>query len=252
MFDDQQSQPTPKPPTPQQPVEDMFASTDAVASAPAMTASVEQGGAPMNLPTAPPVEERQMPVQAPVTPMAPMPAPVMPSDRMKPQPTMAPPSAARTRPPGSRGGAFKVIFIILVSLIIIAIALFLAYALVVAPKSGDVVDSLEDDSLVEDDVVVEDEPEVPVIEEDPVVVAPIDTDGDGLTDAEEAAAGTSPLRADTDSDGLGDREEVKVYGTDPLDADTDKDGYTDGEEVSSGYNPNGPGKLFEVPQDIKE
>ncbi|MBI1908528.1 hypothetical protein HYS28_03930, partial [Candidatus Uhrbacteria bacterium] len=45
----------------------------------------------------------------------------------------------------------------------------------------------------------------------------------------------------------GDREEVEVYDTDPLEEDTDGDTYLDGQEVKGGYNPNGPGKLFEVP-----
>ena len=52
---------------------------------------------------------------------------------------------------------------------------------------------------------------------------------------------------DTDKDGLGDREEVQVYGTDPLDSDTDGDTFLDGQEVSAGYNPNGEGKLFDIP-----
>jgi hypothetical protein len=72
----------------------------------------------------------------------------------------------------------------------------------------------------------------------------LDTDHDGLTDAQEAKYGTNPLKADTDGDGLTDGEEVKIYGTDPLKADTDGDGYSDGEEVKKGYNPNGPGKLI--------
>lgn len=71
----------------------------------------------------------------------------------------------------------------------------------------------------------------------------IDTDGDGLTDSEEAIAGTNPLKADTDNDGLTDYQEVKIYHTNPLKADTDGDGYLDGAEVKAGYNPNGPGKL---------
>jgi len=53
-----------------------------------------------------------------------------------------------------------------------------------------------------------------------------DSDGDGLTDAEEDAdldgiadAGeTDRLRADTDGDGFDDASELGVYGTDPLDA----------------------------------
>jgi len=76
--------------------------------------------------------------------------------------------------------------------------------------------------------------------------APVDTDRDGLTDAEEALYGTDPNKADTDADGLTDRDEVKVYDTDPLKPDTDGDSYLDGEEVINGYDPNGPGKLLKI------
>ena len=61
----------------------------------------------------------------------------------------------------------------------------------------------------------------------------LDSDGDGLTDAEEARLGTNPRNPDTDGDGLTDGEEVKTYKTDPLNADTDFDGLTDGEEVKT-------------------
>ncbi|EKD47396.1 MAG: hypothetical protein ACD_66C00081G0001, partial [uncultured bacterium] len=70
----------------------------------------------------------------------------------------------------------------------------------------------------------------------------------GLTDAQEAIAGTDLENVDTDADGLGDREEVQVYGTDPFSADTDGDSFLDGQEVAAGYNPNGEGKLFELPK----
>lgn len=82
----------------------------------------------------------------------------------------------------------------------------------------------------------------------PTVVPEPDTDQDGLSDAQEAEIGTSPTSADTDADGLFDREEVMAYKTNPLNPDTDGDTYLDGAEVKNGYNPNGPGKLFEVPQ----
>jgi len=59
-----------------------------------------------------------------------------------------------------------------------------------------------------------------------------DPDGDGLTNAEEIAAGTNRLDSDSDNDGLSDGEEVNVYGTDPLDADTDNGGRLDGAEVT--------------------
>jgi len=58
-----------------------------------------------------------------------------------------------------------------------------------------------------------------------------DTDGDGLTNSEEAQLGTDPLNPDTDGDGLGDGEEVKTYATNPLAPDTDSDGLGDGDEV---------------------
>ena len=60
----------------------------------------------------------------------------------------------------------------------------------------------------------------------------LDSDADGLTDAEEIGIyKTDPLNADTDGDGLGDYQEVKVYKTDPRNPDSDWDGLTDGAEV---------------------
>jgi hypothetical protein len=79
-----------------------------------------------------------------------------------------------------------------------------------------------------------------------LTVSLVDSDDDGLTDAEENTAGTNINIIDTDSDGLSDYEEVKIYKTNPLSADTDSDGYLDGAEVKSGYNPNGTGKLSEA------
>jgi len=60
---------------------------------------------------------------------------------------------------------------------------------------------------------------------------PKDSDGDGLTDEEEAKLGTDPFNKDTDKDGLTDGDEVKVYHTNPLNPDSDFDGLTDGQEV---------------------
>lgn len=47
---------------------------------------------------------------------------------------------------------------------------------------------------------------------------------------------------DSDGDGLSDSEEAR-YGSDPHQADTDHDGFLDGVEVQRGYNPTGPGRL---------
>ncbi len=76
---------------------------------------------------------------------------------------------------------------------------------------------------------------------------PVDSDGDGLTDDREKTIGTDPHNWDTDGDGLSDYDEVTIWKTDPLNPDTDHDGFKDGDEVSHGYNPTGPGKLFEPP-----
>lgn len=82
------------------------------------------------------------------------------------------------------------------------------------------------------------------INEEPEVI--IDTDKDGLTDAEEATYGTDPTKVDTDLDGLTDRDEVIVFKTDPNNPDSDGDTFIDGEEVRAGYDPKGEGRLLEV------
>jgi hypothetical protein len=89
-----------------------------------------------------------------------------------------------------------------------------------------------------------------------------DTDGDGLTDAEERALvrtlGFGPpvvmggdnsnpeivVAADVDYDGdlvgLSDGDEVNLHLTDPLDRDSDGDLFGDEHEVLSGTDPNDP------------
>ena len=65
-----------------------------------------------------------------------------------------------------------------------------------------------------------------------------DTDGDGLTDGDEVLIrSTDPLKKDTDGDILTDGDEVNLYGTSPLIVDTDGDGVNDGTEVSTGTDP---------------
>ena len=69
--------------------------------------------------------------------------------------------------------------------------------------------------------------------------SPADTDGDGLTNDEEAEIGSDPNDPDTDDDGLIDGEEV-FLGTDPTNPDTDDDGATDLEEEQAGTSPLDP------------
>ncbi len=63
-----------------------------------------------------------------------------------------------------------------------------------------------------------------------------DSDNDGLTDAQEIQQyGTNPLNPDSDNDGIPDVYEVNRYNTNPLNPDSDNDGLTDGQELSRYY-----------------
>lgn len=76
----------------------------------------------------------------------------------------------------------------------------------------------DDPGAEEPEPTTEEEPE-PVVEEDADGDAEEgrrDPDGDGLTNAWEAAAGTDPLDGDSDDDGVNDANEVD-FGSDPLD-----------------------------------
>lgn len=64
-----------------------------------------------------------------------------------------------------------------------------------------------------------------------------DEDGDGLNNRTEIDGKTNPLVADSDNDGLNDYVEINTYGSDPLNADTDSDTIDDGKEVELGLSP---------------
>lgn len=151
--------------------------------------------------------------------------------------------------PVDKPSHWKLLVVILGAVLVIAIAAALAYYLLAG--RGSQVPVAPDEAAEQESKASAPEVEKAPESTQPVVIpAPViepDSDQDGLSDAEEAAIGTSISSADTDQDGLFDREEVEVYKTNPLRADTDGDSYLDGAEVSNGYNPNGSGKLFEVP-----
>jgi hypothetical protein len=73
-----------------------------------------------------------------------------------------------------------------------------------------------------------------------------DDDNDGLSDERERELGTDPLVTDTDGDGLSDADEVNVHATDPTVADTDGDGFTDFDEVASGTSPTSAAEAPEI------
>ena len=69
------------------------------------------------------------------------------------------------------------------------------------------------------------------------VLAPSDSDDDGLSDRQERLISSNPERVDTDGDGLNDGTEVFVHQTSPTDVDSDEDGLEDGDEVERGTDP---------------
>lgn len=79
-----------------------------------------------------------------------------------------------------------------------------------------------------------------------------DEDGDGLSDQEEKELKTNPKSSDSDQDDLFDLEEVRVYKTNPTNPDSDQDGFLDGKEVYNGFDPNGPGKLRSLKDEIEK
>lgn len=164
-----------------------------------------------------------------------------------------PEGEAERRKPLMKSKLFLMFFIAVVGLGGIAVAGFFAYSYLI--KSSSVPES-ENIEIPEGDGLPEPigdlKPETPSdIEPTPSPVFPpedtVDSDLDGLTDAEENVAGTDILKSDSDNDGLTDRDEVKIWLTDPLNPDSDGDSFLDGMEVENRYDPKGPGRLFENP-----
>ncbi len=211
---------------------------------------------PANLPMA----GAQRPAPAPGQPSPSMPRPSLAQGSPAPtRPSMAPPLSAppasgvieNDRHVGTGGHAWKTVLVVVIAFIAMGAAAFIAYQVMNPADKGAADDRTGSTAGDEDENIIPDgkggEPEAEEPEPEPPAPAIIDSDGDGLTNDEEMSAGTDPSKPDTDSDLLGDREEVQVYGTDPVRPDTDGDTFKDGEEVRGGYNPNGPGKLLEVP-----
>jgi cell wall-associated NlpC family hydrolase len=73
--------------------------------------------------------------------------------------------------------------------------------------------------------------------EDQNVASTLDSDEDGLTDAEEVRRGTHPRKWDTDGDSIMDGSEVNSFHTDPKLADTDGDGLGDKIEMWTHTDP---------------
>jgi hypothetical protein len=75
----------------------------------------------------------------------------------------------------------------------------------------------------------------------------LDSDDDGVSDADEKTNGTNPYNSDTDSDGLTDYQESQ-YGTNPKMKDSDSDGFDDLAEIAYGTDPNN--NADKIPEDV--
>jgi hypothetical protein len=74
----------------------------------------------------------------------------------------------------------------------------------------------------------------------------LDSDRDGVPDAQEIAAASDPGRYDTDRDGLGDAEEMLVLLSSPIRPDTDGDGSGDWAELVAGTSPTNPASVLAI------
>jgi len=233
-------------PTPKEP-EDIFGgktSSPTPPRPPVPTSPPARPSGPTSL-TSPPA-----PTAPPTLPPPPRPQPVLPAS-VPPARVALPPGATLQKPSRSWLKVF-------VAVLILAVLGGAAYFVVVKQNMFGLVGGIKapEEEVAETqtpDVVV---PTVPPPTRETVTPPPppppprpepVDSDGDGLTDEDELGLTTDPLRADTDDDGLLDNEEVRIYRSDPLNPDTDSDGFKDGDEVRNGYNPTGPGRLFQVP-----
>ena len=111
---------------------------------------------------------------------------------------------------------------------------------------------MDGDNICDVDDPAPNDPCIPMTDPNWQPQATNDCDMDGLTDADEAAAGTDPFDPDTDGDGINDGQEVNTDGTNPLDScesvggtplgtdDCDSDGITNDDEVALGTDPENP------------
>jgi hypothetical protein len=175
-----------------------------------------------------------------------------------PLPTGDVPSNQPVSPTGSKPDSKAKLVLISLAILIVAAGGALAYLSYFKPTAPEVIIPEEirttGDSLVIPTEVTPTPTEEIVTE--PTGTEPIDLVGIGVeptasattTEVGSPAVVEQPapevtVNLDSDQDGLTDAEELNIYQTNPLQADSDGDGYLDGDEVKAGYNPSGEGLL---------
>lgn len=237
------------PPTPSQPPETPIAPTapPEVPSSALGAGALRPKVAPSTPPAQPPIADIPDPMAA--TAAVPPPTPTIPTqERSTPPPETAGEMYQIAEPKTSRWIMVAIIALVGIGLII-GLIMWVYVNIIAAPP---VQESTIPETPTEIEQATETTPTEDIITPETVDTSilfgePIDTDEDGLDDAQEKSLGTDPQNWDTDGDDLSDADEIVVWKTDPLNPDSDGDNFLDGHEVKNGYNPGGPGKIFEPP-----
>jgi hypothetical protein len=143
------------------------------------------------------------------------------------------------------------LIIIISGIVVIGLIVYLAYRFLIAPAMTTPVNETPVNNVPENNTAVVVQPGVvvePVAEVDNLTASsseemvPVDnTPAEIMVEEDNLVL---PTVLDSDGDGLSDAAEL-FLGTNAQIIDTDNDAYSDFEEVTSGYNPNGAGKLEE-------
>jgi len=191
------------------------------------------------------------------SPVASVPVPDQ-SFGQSPLPTGDVPSNQPASPAGSKPDSKAKLVLISLAILIVAAGGALAYLSYFKPTAPEVIIP-EEIRVTGDSLVIPTEVTPTPTEEivtEPTSTEPIDLVGIGVeptesvtttevglpTVVEQPTPGVT-VNLDSDQDGLTDAEELNIYQTNPLQADSDGDGYLDGDEVKAGYNPLGEGLL---------
>ena len=156
-----------------------------------------------------------------------------------------------------------IFFIVIVGFSIFGGGSWLVYSLFIkdTPPEEQIVGTEDFEPVVQEEVIEEEDDALfineptgdeqlgdRIMEDEVLFGEPVDTDADNLSNDIELEIGLDPNNWDSDKDGLSDGDEVLVWRSNPLKSDTDGDGYDDGAEVKNGYNPIGPGRIFNSAQ----
>jgi hypothetical protein len=157
------------------------------------------------------------------------------------------------------GGILKKIFIVIIILVVIGVAAYFIYSLILVPQAEelegeagedvvldnadlDFINDVVNDPEVEEELdLTNGEPEEELIEEEPIEEELIEEEPieeEEVVEEEELDADIQILKSiDSDGDGLSDYDETYVIGTDSFKPDTSGNSFNDLTEITNCYDP---------------